>query len=54
VIHLPLISSSICCQRTSSVLKNFLSTSAPSPRLKKKMLCMSIGLTINCVVAFGT
>jgi hypothetical protein len=31
-----------------------LSTSAPTPRLKKKTLRMSRGPTINCTVAFGT
>jgi hypothetical protein len=35
-------------------LKKFLSTSAPTPQLKKKMLRMSRGPTINCAVAFDT
>jgi hypothetical protein len=54
VIHLSLISASIYCQRIFLVLKNFLSTSALIPWLKKKTLHMNIGLTINWAVAFGT
>jgi hypothetical protein len=54
VIHLSLISASTCCRRTFSALKKFLSTSALTPRLKKKTLCMSRGPTINCAIAFGT
>jgi hypothetical protein len=54
VIHLSLISDSTCRRRTFSALKKFLRTSAPTPRLKKKMLHMSRGPTINCAVASGT
>jgi hypothetical protein len=54
MIHLSLISASTCCRRTFSVLKKFLSTSAPAPQMKKKTLRMSRGPTIYCAVAFGT
>jgi hypothetical protein len=53
VIHLSLISASTCCRRTFSALKKSLSTSAPTPRLKKKTLRMNRGPTINYAVAFG-
>jgi hypothetical protein len=53
VIHLFLISASTCCRSTFLALKKFLSTSALTPRLKKKTLHMSRGPTINCAVAFG-
>jgi hypothetical protein len=54
VIHLSLISASTYCRRTFSALNKFLSTSAPTPQLKKKTLRMSKGPTINCAVAFVT
>jgi hypothetical protein len=51
-IHLSLISASICCRRKSSVLNKSLSTSSPTPRLKKKTPRLNKGPVINCAVAF--
>jgi hypothetical protein len=53
VIHISLISASICCRRTSLVLKKSLSTSSLMPQLKKKTPRTSRRPTINCAIAFG-
>jgi hypothetical protein len=52
-IHLSLISASICYRKKSSVLKKSLSTSSPTPRLKKKTPRLNRGPVINCAVAFN-
>jgi hypothetical protein len=52
VIHLALISASICYRRTSLVLKKSLSTSSSIPQLKKKTPRTSRRPTISCAVAF--